>query len=56
MVDGNDLQAEKANGFSLHAAVVCEANERKKPERLCCCTAALLSELIFTLLMLDWLF
>ncbi len=32
-------QAAKANGFSLHAGVVCQATQRKKLERLCRYTA-----------------
>ncbi|NRB37946.1 MAG: hypothetical protein HRU20_05685 [Pseudomonadales bacterium] len=30
IIDGNYSQAVKANGFSLHAGVVCQAKERKK--------------------------
>ncbi len=37
--DNNYSQAVKANGFSLHAGVVCQAHERKKLERLCRYTA-----------------
>ena len=31
----NYSQAVKVNGFSLHAGVVCQANQCKKLERLC---------------------
>ena len=39
IIEGNYSQAVKANGFSLHAGVVCQAKERKKLERLCRYTA-----------------